>query len=172
MARPGLEKNPKFRNLLRLLGEPRSHVRGYLDCLWDAAYENGNPVIGDAKLIEATADYPGEPGKLCAALLECGGTSQVGFIEPVDGESGRFQIHDLYDHAPEYVKRRMEREMEREAKGVTLKELRATAGRLGGSKRKQTADTCLANGSKRKQTAQLPLPLPLPLPKKKPPYPL
>jgi hypothetical protein len=114
MARPGLDKHPKFRVLCRMLGEPRPHVRGYLDMLWDTVYENGDPVIGDPAAVEAVAEYPGETGRLFSALLSCGGEGKAGFIEPVPGHPERFQVHDLFDHAPDYVKKRHAREKERQ----------------------------------------------------------
>lgn len=146
MARPGLDRHVKFRRLERILDEPRPHVRGYLELLWETAYENGDPVIGDADAVEAAAEYPGPPGKLCDALLTCGGVGRAGFIEPVDdatdcdgrsvaetdnpshktddpsrrtdqatknGPAVHYQVHDLYDHAPEYVSSRANRESER-----------------------------------------------------------
>ncbi len=126
MARPSLDKNVKFRRLVRILDEPKPHVIGYLESLWQVAYECGNPVIGDPEAVEAAIEYPGEPGKLFHALMSAGGRrrttadngaeyeqGQAGFIEEVPGEPGRYQIHDLYDHAPDYVKKRKQREDER-----------------------------------------------------------
>lgn len=125
MARPGLEKHPKFRRLMHMLGERKSHVRGYLECLWETAYETGNPVIGDEVDVELAADWPGEPGKLAAALLNCGGEGRTGFIEEVvtdcnalnnglrNSVTKTFQVHDLFDHAPEYVTHRRTKEVER-----------------------------------------------------------
>lgn len=137
MARPGLDRHVKFRRLVRLLGEPEPHVRGYLELMWETAYENGDAVLGDAESVEAAAKYPGEPGKLCAALLACGGAGRAGFIElaataatDCDGRSvappddpsqmaqhdayePQYQVHDLFDHAPEYVAARANREAER-----------------------------------------------------------
>lgn len=115
MARPGLDKHPKYRMLCRLLGEPRPHVRGYLEMLWEVAYENGDDVIGSEAAVEAAAEYPGAPGKLFKALMECGG-DKAGFIEKTPLRKGCYSIHDLYDHAPEYVKKRFSREAERKGK--------------------------------------------------------
>jgi|GEM_PF-1566178 len=113
MARPGLDKHVKFRRLVRILQEPEPHVRGYLELVWEVGYENGDPVLGDEEAVEAAAKYPGEPGKLFQALMACGGKDRAGFIEQVPDEPGLFQIHDLYDHAPEYVASRAAREAER-----------------------------------------------------------
>jgi hypothetical protein len=149
MGRPGLNQSVKFKMLVRLLDLPRPYVRGLLELLWEVAYENGNPVIGDVAAVEAAAEWPGEPGKLCKMLFDCGG-SRAGFIEPVEGEDGVFQIHDLFDHAPEYVRKRMGREAQRVAKGKTISDLRAEAGRQGGLKK---AVSQKAKGSKSKQTS-------------------
>jgi hypothetical protein len=112
MARPGLDRHVKFRRLLRLLDEPIPHVRGYLECLWEVAYENGDPLIGDADAVEAAAHFPGEHGKLFVALRDCGGPNRAGFIEPT-GNDGEYQVHDLFDHAPAYVSNRKSKETER-----------------------------------------------------------
>ena len=45
MARPCLDRNPKFKLLIRNLGLPKPYVRGLLETLWDAANESGDPVI-------------------------------------------------------------------------------------------------------------------------------
>ena len=175
MARPGLDKHVKFRRLVRILGEPEPHVRGYLELLWEVGYENGDPVLGDDEAVEAAAKYPGEPGQLFKALLTCGGQGKAGFIEEVPDEAGQYQIHDLYHHAPDYVRKRWERELERTRKGTTISEMRAEAGRKGGrSKRKQAEANgghLLQNPSKRKQTEAnglppAPAPAPAPAPEK------
>jgi hypothetical protein len=131
MARPGLTRHPKFNRLRLMTGEPEAHVLGHLELLWSVCYEAGDPEIGDAVDIEAAAGWDGEPGKLCKALLECGGKGRVGFIEPTAADPERFQVHDLYDHCPEYVKKRVERELARTARGKTLSELRREAGKRG-----------------------------------------
>ena len=109
MGRPGLDKHPKFRRLVHMLSVPRSHVRGYLECMWETTYETGDPVLGDETDVELAADWPGQPGLLVKALSECGG-SRPGFIESVDS---RWQVHDLFDHAPDYVTNRRNKEDER-----------------------------------------------------------
>jgi hypothetical protein len=102
MARPGLKTHPKFRRLVHVLGVPVPHALGYLECVWDVCYERGDPLLGDALDVELAAQWPGEQGKLFKALLDCR------FIDPV--EHDRYQVHDLFDHAPDYVRKRMERE--------------------------------------------------------------
>jgi hypothetical protein len=153
-----------------MTGEPEALVRGCLELLWECAYESGDPVIGDADAVEAAAKYPGEPGRLFRALLDCGGKGAAGFIETVDGDPDRFQVHDLFDHCPEYVKKRMAREHARKQTGKTLSEIRAEAGRKGGSKRKQAetnggqlppdAKQAEANGKQTETNGETPAPAP------------
>jgi hypothetical protein len=92
---------------------PAPHVLGHLEYLWATAYECGEPRIGDMVSVELAAAWVGEPGKLCKVLLECGGEGRAGFIEPMPGQPGIYQIHDLHDHAPDYVQARARKETER-----------------------------------------------------------
>jgi hypothetical protein len=112
MARPGLQKHPKFRRLVATLAVPVPHVVGYLECLWEVTYECGNPILGDVLDVELAAQWPGERGRLCEALMACGGEGRIGFIEQID--DGRYQVHDLFDHAPDYVLQRRNKEAERQ----------------------------------------------------------
>lgn len=129
MARPGLTKHPKFLRLMHILGVPAPHARGYLELLWETAYENGEPRIGDSVDVELVAGWPGESGKLCDALLTCGGSGRAGFIEDEPGEPGRYRVHDLFDHAPDYVQRRMKRELARQSDGKTISRIRSEAAK-------------------------------------------
>lgn len=147
MARPGFRNHPKFRRLVDILSLPEPHVYGICEFIWQVAYENGKSEIGDEKDVELAAHWTGEAGKLCRALLECGGGDRAGLIEPVNARTQniecafesvnlrsrvrantptenadfnavgspcvRFQVHDLFDHAPEYVGVRGSRESER-----------------------------------------------------------
>jgi hypothetical protein len=110
MARPTLDRNPKFKGLWRRLSISRPLARGHLEFLWDSANEYGNPVFADAEEVEDAAEWGGDPGVLCAVL---GPRSEggVGFLDRRD--DGRLEIHDFWDHCPEYVRRRSEREAER-----------------------------------------------------------
>ena len=108
MARPTLFTSVKFRRLVYILKVPTPHAVGYLECLWAIAYECGQPIIGDTVDVELAAQWPGEPGQLCEAL------AAVGLLDAVDG--GKWQIHDFWDHAPEYVKKRHDRELDRKSR--------------------------------------------------------
>lgn len=132
MARPGLLTHRKFIRLARLIRSD-ALAYGHLGIIWDACYEAGDDNVGSAEDLEYLARWQGEAGKLSSALVESG------FI---DEDNGTHRVHDLYDHAPDYVQKRMEREHQRRAKGVTISELRAKAGRASGeARRKQTASS-------------------------------
>ena len=124
MARPGLMDHRKFRRLVALLGVGTAQVRGHLEMLWDSAYQNGDPYIGDQTDVELAAGWLGDPGVLCRALVECGGVGP-GFIDPRSGEA-TFEIHDLFDHAPEYVKSRWRMERKRRDAGARVRKERDT----------------------------------------------
>ena len=115
MGRPGLTKHRKFRRLESTLG---SHLiaRGALETLWDVAYENGDEYLGDSGDVEAAARWDGERGKLTKALVDAGGGDGPGFIEEIEGRRGKYRVHDLWHHAPEYVRKRRKREDERRHK--------------------------------------------------------
>lgn len=112
MARPGLRNHPKFRRLMHLLGESESQARGCLECMWDVAYECGNPVIGDAIDVQLACKTSIDSERLVRSLMDSGGPGRAGFIE--QDEDGRYIVHDLFDHAPSYVQTRADRESERQ----------------------------------------------------------
>lgn len=162
MARPGATQHRKFLRLARTLGsEPLA--LGCLEFMWKACYENGDEYLGDALDVEAAAHWDGEQGKLCAALFAAGGDGNHGFIDELEDRPGHYRCHDLFDHAPTYVSRRLRKEVEREQKGTTIAELRATAGRKGAvvtnSKRRQAVSKRSAN---EQQNAATPAPAPAP----------
>lgn len=154
MARPGLEGHRKFVRLARALGS-EALAMGHLELLWHSAYASGDDYLGDESGVEAAARWNGEPGRLCRLLVDAGGEDK-GFIEEIPDRPGRYAVHDLYDHAPEYVRKRMDREAKRRAQGKTLRELRAEAGRKGAAvthakaaaaaSSEQVPGNCLANG--------------------------
>lgn len=145
MARIGLTLDRKFRRLARALDDVQVGfgevlARGALELLWDAAYEAADDYIGDLVDVEAAAHWRGREGVLLAALRDAGGDGHAGFIDEggsewwPEGKPGTFRVHDLWDHAPEFVKGRAQREVEREQKGETISSLRSAAGRKGRAK--------------------------------------
>jgi hypothetical protein len=168
MGRPGLSRHRKFARLTRLLGSA-ALARGHLELIWEVAYENGDDLLGDSGDVELLAQWQGEAGVLAAALVE------AGFV---DLDANEYRIHDLYDHAPEYVRKRADREAARQEKGITLREIRAAAARARWDKSnsKRTANGqqtdasdfrlhgSNANGSKRRASGTPPAPAPAPAP--------
>jgi hypothetical protein len=116
MGRPTLSRHRKFRRLAAAVGS-RPLGRGLLEQLLDAAYEAGDEYIGDSTDVEAAAGWEGAPGLLTKAFLEAGGDGHAGFIEEVPGKLGHYRVHDLWHHAPDYVRKRRQREEERRQKG-------------------------------------------------------
>ncbi len=115
MARPGLERNRKFVMLRSALGS-RLLAIGALELIWATCYESGDPRLGTPEMVEAIAGWSEagqEPGKLFRALKDCGGEGSLGFIEPDPSNRGRWQVHDLIDHAPDYDRKSAKREQER-----------------------------------------------------------
>lgn len=143
MGRPGLTKNRKFSRLVREL-EPACKkfaeqvARGSLELIWDNAYECGDDYLGDADDVEASARWKGPAGVLCKALLHAGGEGEAGFIHEDPQRPDHYIVHDLYHHAPAYVKKRMDREAKRQAAGQSLSDVRSDAARR--MHEKQTAN--------------------------------
>lgn len=156
MARPGLIKHPKFLRLLHTLQLPLPHALGYLECLWSSCYERGDDRVGDATDVELAAHWPGEPGKLAETLAACR------FID--DRGDGTYAVHDLYDHAPEYVQRRMEREARRKQKGKSLTDLRREAGRARHGLPPASVSKCLSPADGGSANGATPAPAPTPTP--------
>jgi hypothetical protein len=115
MGRPGLTQHRKFLRAARLIGG-EALLRGSLELIWDCAYENGDDYLGDSQDVEAAARWHGEPEQLTKALLNAGGDNSHGFIEEIEGRLGRYRVHDLWHHAPDYVRKRRKREAERRLK--------------------------------------------------------
>ncbi len=136
MGRSGLDKDRKFLRLARALNSAATGygeilARGVLETLWSAAYERADDHIGDADDVEIAAKWPGVRGALVEALLAAGGGGETaGFIEP-DPDRGGYRVHDLWDHAPPWVRRKAEAEAARAAAGKTLADVRREAGRKG-----------------------------------------
>jgi hypothetical protein len=114
MARPTLMTHRKFSRLSRTLGD-RVLARGVLEILWDGCYESGDDYLGTAVDIEQRCSWRGEPGSLVQALTACGQPEGQGFIEQVAeaGPEPTYRVHDLFQHAPDYVANRSSREHER-----------------------------------------------------------
>lgn len=108
MARPCLDRNKKFQKLVKRLGS-RVIARGSLELMWDGANECGDPTFKDKEEVELSCGWEGEPNVLYEHLVECG------FI---DEWNDVIEIHDFWDHAPDYVFRRAAKEKERKQSRV------------------------------------------------------
>lgn len=98
------------------LGIPEPHVVGHLALLLRAAYGSPFEPLGNARDVEHVAGWTGEPGALAAALY------RVGFLDDEGGVAPCFRVHDLYAHAPEAVKKRIDRAAVRRELGVTMRQ--------------------------------------------------
>jgi hypothetical protein len=134
MARPTLFAHRKFVRLVSRLGS-RALALGHLELIWYSAGQSGDDLLGDATDVELAAGWDGDPGALVEMLVTAGGAAGGGFI---DEREGLYYVHDLYDHAPDYVRKRADREASRVATGRTISEIRAEAGRKGGKRSGET----------------------------------
>lgn len=170
MARPTLDRCVKFKALVRRLGLPRPVVRGLLETMWDVANECGNPVLGTEEDVELAAEWPSDvmpetfkPGAWFAALKD------GRWIDPTP--DGRWEIHDYFDHAPDYVRDRADREAQRMKKGKTISDVRRDAAnkRWHGNKGVTDAtDPHLQRHPMQTDASELtPAPAPAPAPQKK-----
>jgi len=98
---------------VKLLGLPPAHVIGHLEVLWHVAYESDSAIIGTPDDVELAAEWDGQPGTLFASLRDAGGDGRAGFIECANEEANLWQVHDLLDHAPTYVKDRQRKKLGR-----------------------------------------------------------
>ena len=99
MACLNLSHHHKFRQLARRLGS-RALARGTLELLWDSAYEHADPYIGTPADIAEAVGWTDAPMKLVRLLISCGFLDDVG---------AQYVVHDLWTHAPRYVRLRWER---------------------------------------------------------------
>lgn len=104
MARPSLFSHRKFTRLSRMLGAAYK-AAGVLEVIWHHAYQDGDPRVGTAADIEFMVGWDGAAGDCARALIECG------FLDERD--DCELVVHDLDDHAPEYVKARSRKERQR-----------------------------------------------------------
>lgn len=134
VARPTLTTHRKFARLARNLGS-RITARGVLEIVWDACYESGDDYLGTAADIDQLVGWTGEPGTLALALVSCGLPEGHGFIEPraSEGQEVTYRVHDLWHHAPDYVRKRYHRERERREKTEPVSVDRRTAPNGGQS---------------------------------------
>lgn len=141
MARVSLFDHRKFKRLALLVGG-KAVALGSLELMWHVCYQLADDFLGDESDVEVAAEWMGEAGKLCSALVA------TGFIEecPDGSERPGYRVHDLFDHAPTHVKLKLERELARKESGETLEQARSRAGAIGRAKQlEQSAGQVQAN---------------------------
>lgn len=152
---------------MRALGKPII-ARGALELLWEACYEAGDDYVGTAADIETLVGWDGEAGMLTKALVEVGAPEGHGFLEPVvrvadpstQGPVEQcYRVHDLWHHAPDYVKKRREREIERQQKTAPGSGVGRTAPNGGQS---QPSPDCSDGDGRTPSPAPSPAPSPSP----------
>lgn len=148
MGRPGLTQNRKWRRFVHAIGSS-AIARGSLELIWDVCYEAGDDYLGNDSDVELIAQWEGEPGHLVRSLAEAGGEGNAGFIEPSPDRPG-WRVHHLFENAPDYVQKRMLREIARNQRGETISSLRSAAGKKG--RASQLGQTTDKRQAKRGQT--------------------
>jgi len=100
----GGDRNPKFVRLMELLGVSRPMTVGLLELLWHATAEfapQGDIGRFDDRGIAKLIGWRGNPERLVGALVE------ARWLDP--DPVHRLLVHDWPDHAPAYVRKRLER---------------------------------------------------------------
>lgn len=123
MARVSLFEHRKFKRLSVAL-RSRALALGSLELIWHGCYQTADDYVGDAVDVEAAADWRGKVGALTSAL------EIAGFIER-DPDRDGYRVHDLFQHAPQHVRERFERELARRQAGESLSDARSRAGKAG-----------------------------------------
>jgi hypothetical protein len=78
--------------------------------MWSCGYDSGDDLLGTSEEVEIACGWSGRRGALTPILEE------IGWID-VTPEG--YRIHDLMDHAPDYVRKRFDREFKRGQRPVT-----------------------------------------------------
>lgn len=123
VGRPGLLNSRKFKRFCAIMQEaddlPPSYCLGLIEHMWQShSYVEGDAILGDALGVKMATGYPGSADVIVRALMSAGAPDKAGFIEEVPGSTGLFQVHDLDENAPAYVKRRAKRTADRKRSGL------------------------------------------------------
>lgn len=123
MARTELKNHPKFKRFRKAMGIPKAHAVGLLELMWQSCYDTANDRLGSADDVEMAAEWTGKSGKFFEAAINCGeqadGQSGAGFVEPIPSKPGVYRVHDLFDWAPDYVKKKLARRKNKELREET-----------------------------------------------------
>jgi hypothetical protein len=109
VAKPELLFHVKLGRLQRTLGIRKYEAVGILECLWQHGYSCVSDAVGTAADLAWIVDWPDEDAdRLAAALAACG------FLDPDPDRPEEFRIHQLWRHAPKYVRLRRAHEVSAE----------------------------------------------------------
>lgn len=103
MAMTGVKSLLKFKDLTRRLGITPTHTLGVLESIWTYCHDHATERYGclfSASELGILCDWAGDDHRLFLSLKETGW---------MDSQNGKIHPHDYWDHAPQYVKRRIER---------------------------------------------------------------
>jgi hypothetical protein len=117
--------------------------------------------LGDTNDVEAAARWSGTQGELVKALVDAGGGDSAGFIEEIPDRAGRYMVHDLWHHAPDYVRKRRKRESERRSKTDPI----GTYSKLGPDTDQSLTGKRRASPDCQAEVDVTPAPAPAPAPK-------
>ncbi len=111
MAHHRTWNNGKVRRFAEAISEPLAHAVGHLESLWHDAYENHLP-YGRYREdeVEQAARWDGPCGEFVA------GARKVGLLKV---RRGWLYINDFEENAPEYVKKRIRRALEKAPRRAT-----------------------------------------------------
>ena len=111
MAKPELLAHVKLGRLMRALGLRKYEAVGILECLWQHCYQCTDDGVGTAADVAWIVDWPAEDAdRLTDALAACGWLDP----DPDPDRPGGWTVHDLWQHAPRYARRRFAREVKSE----------------------------------------------------------
>jgi hypothetical protein len=102
MAHSRIWSDPKILILCAVLREPRSHVVGHLEKFWHSCYEHYLEGTIPAAHVEHAAEWEGDDGLFLEAMQR----DDVLLLLPT-GDPATLELHNFYDNAPDYVKKRM-----------------------------------------------------------------
>lgn len=122
MAKSSLIGDQKFQLLVHTLGMPKAHVLGHLELMWQTAYSSFSPILRTRAAIEITAGWEGTQGVFADAVLD----PAHNFVDARD--DGQFEIHDFWEHAPDFVKKRYMRQLERKQQLVKRRSVKTYSG--------------------------------------------
>lgn len=137
MARTELRNHPKFKRLVKRLDLPAPYVTGLLETMWHVSYESGSAKLGKSEDVELAAEWPGQAGLFFEAVRS----------DWLDEFEGEFYVHDLNDHAPDYVRKKLERRRNKYLEKETAANVRRSAVNGPMTSNRQVTDTDTQNKS-------------------------